>query len=142
MLDEAPRERDGPIITPTVAKSIVGQAALQLGVMAALLGPLGDALTTHASDTAAVTTTAMVADGAGAALAAVTAATVAAVGEGGAERIEQYTLVFNSFVLMQLFNQVSVRVGRVGGLLLGGGRKLAVSAVRLKARLPTQIPSQ
>jgi hypothetical protein len=30
----------------------------------------------------------------------------AAVGGAGVDRVEQYTLVFNSFVMMQLFNQV------------------------------------
>jgi 4-hydroxyphenylpyruvate dioxygenase-like putative hemolysin len=111
MLDEPPRLRDGPIITPTVAKSIVGQAALQLTVMAALLGPLGETLTHHG--TAVTDAAAAVADaaaGAGAAVtdaAATAAAAAVAVGVDVApERIEQYTLVFNSFVLMQLFNQV------------------------------------
>jgi hypothetical protein len=43
VLLEAPRRRSGPLVTPTVAKGIAGQAALQLGVLAALLGPLGEA---------------------------------------------------------------------------------------------------
>jgi hypothetical protein len=106
MLDEPPRVRDGPIITPTVAKSIVGQAGLQLAVMAALLGPLGDTLTHHtaAAAQAAAGAGAAVTD---AAVAAAAAVAVAAGADGGApDRIEQYTLVFNSFVLMQLFNQV------------------------------------
>lgn len=111
MLDEPPRVRGGPIITPTVAKSIVGQAALQLSVMAALLGPLGETLTHHGpAVTGAAAAVADAAAGAGAAMsdAAVAAAAAAmSVGVDGApERIEQYTLVFNSFVLMQLFNQV------------------------------------
>lgn len=116
--------RDGPIITPTVAKSIVGQAALQLSVMAALLGPLGEALTHH--DSAAVTSAAAAvtdaAAGAGAAaMVAVGGLSEAAAGAaaGGLvpDRVEQYTLVFNSFVLMQLFNQVRVTV-------MGTGRRV------------------
>jgi hypothetical protein len=79
--------------------------------MAALLGPLGETLTQHgaaATDAAAAVVDA--AAGAGAALAdaagtAAAAAVVAGV-DVAPERIEQYTLVFNSFVLMQLFNQV------------------------------------
>lgn len=111
MLDEPPRLRDGPIITATVAKSIVGQAALQLSVMAALLGPLGETLTHHgAAVTDAAAAVVDAAAGAGAAVtdaAATAAAAAVAVGVDVApERIEQYTLVFNSFVLMQLFNQV------------------------------------
>lgn len=89
-LDEPPRLRDGPIITPTVAKSILGQAALQLGVMAALLGPLG---------------TTLVAAGGG----------PVAAGLDPGDHTCQYTLVFNSFVMMQLFNQVWMWVrSRVG----------------------------
>lgn len=96
-LDEPPRARDGPIITPTVAKSILGQAGLQLAVLAALLGPLGEALVDMGAQQGAA---------AHAAAAAVAAAgDVAAVGLSP-ERACQYTLVFNSFVLMQLFNQV------------------------------------
>jgi hypothetical protein len=110
MLDEPPRVRDGPIITPTVAKSIMGQAGLQLAVMAALLGPLGQELTHHTAAAAAVATQAAAGAGAAvtdAAVAAAAAVAVAAGADGGApDRIEQYTLVFNSFVLMQLFNQV------------------------------------
>jgi Ca2+ transporting ATPase len=83
-LDEPPRVRDGPIITPTVAKSILGQAALQLGIMVALLGPLGNALVAAGGDTAAV-------------------------GLNPDDHSCQYTLVFNSFVMMQLFNQVNSR---------------------------------
>jgi len=86
MLDEPPRLRDGAIITPTVAKSIFGQAVLQLGVMGLLLGPLGVALAEAGGDSAAAR-----------------AAAAAVVGDHGL----QYTLVFNSFVFMQLFNQVS-----------------------------------
>jgi hypothetical protein len=139
MLAEPPRLRDGPIITPTVAKSILGQAGLQLTVMAALLGPLGQALLTHGpaaaaaaaaatagGDAAGVTSEAAVAAasagvgvGAAAAAAAVSVAgdIAAAAGGGGfievggllgsPDRLEQCTLVFNAFVLMQLFNQVS-----------------------------------
>jgi hypothetical protein len=114
MLDEPPRVRDGPIITPTVAKSIVGQAGLQLTVMAALLGPMGEALTHHTTAAADAATAvagagAAVADAAVAAAAAAVAVGVdgaAAVGGAGVDRVEQYTLVFNSFVMMQLFNQV------------------------------------
>lgn len=75
--------RDGPIITPTVAKSILGQAALQLGIMVALLGPVGNALVAAGGDTAAV-------------------------GLNPEDHLCQYTLVFNSFVMMQLFNQVRI----------------------------------
>eukprot|EP00879_Flechtneria_rotunda_P005074 GHRR01005351.1.p1 GENE.GHRR01005351.1~~GHRR01005351.1.p1 ORF type:complete len:952 (+),score=468.24 GHRR01005351.1:385-2856(+) len=84
MLDEAPRNRDGALITPTVVKSIVGQTVLQLGVIALLLGPTGHAV----ADLGAV-----------------------AAGAGGdlGEHAAEYTLVFNSFVLMQLFNQVNSR---------------------------------
>jgi len=88
MLDEAPRLRDGAIITPTVAKSIFGQAVLQLGVMGLLLGPLGVTLAEAGGDSAA----------------AQAAAAAVAVGDHGL----QYTLVFNSFVFMQLFNQVGL----------------------------------
>jgi len=119
MLDQPPRLRDGPIITPTVAKSIVGQAALQLSVMAALLGPLGESLThtAAAADAAAVTDAAVAAVAAGGAAAAAVMSGVGGVDVvGGAERIEQYTLVFNSFVLMQLFNQVRVFLGGEGGM--------------------------
>lgn len=125
MLDEPPRVRDGPIITPTVAKSIVGQAALQLGVMAALLGPLGEALVTtqlEASSGAVMDAAAAAAVAAGAAVSAAAAgvmeAGVSAVG-GGGDRVEQYTLVFNSFVLMQLFNQVRWYVCVWGGGMEG-----------------------
>jgi hypothetical protein len=119
-LDEAPRALDGPIITPTVAKSILGQAALQLGVMAALLGPLGEALVQHASSAAAAE--AAVAAAAVGAMTAVGGAVgdVAArelAGGLSPERAMQYTLVFNSFVLMQLFNQVR-GVGRAQAALL------------------------
>lgn len=80
VLDEPPRSRDGSIITPTVAKSIIGQAVLQLSVMAALLGPLGVALVaTGQPDVTGVV---------------------------DVDHTCQYTLVFNSFVIMQLFNQV------------------------------------
>lgn len=81
-LDEPPRARDGAIITPTVAKAILGQAALQLGVLAALLGPLGAAVMAVGGDAAAAT------------------------GLDAADHTAQYTLVFNTFVIMQLFNQV------------------------------------
>lgn len=133
MLDQPPRVRDGPIITPTVAKSIVGQAALQLAVMAALLGPLGESLT-HKATAAATADTAAVTDAAVAAVAAGGAAAAAVVsGVGvdvvgvGHERIEQYTLVFNSFVLMQLFNQVRVFLG--GGLASCCAARVIVCAV-------------
>jgi hypothetical protein len=115
-LDEPPRARDGPIITPTVAKSILGQAVLQLGVMAALLGPLGEALVAHASSGAAAAEAAVAAAAVGAMTAVGGAVGDVAAGElaGGLspERAAQYTLVFNSFVLMQLFNQVRGRQGR------------------------------
>jgi hypothetical protein len=93
-----------------VAKSILGQAALQLGVMVALLGPLGEALVTHANSSAAAAEAAVTAAAVGAMTAVGGAVGDVAGGElaGGLspERAMQYTLVFNSFVLMQLFNQV------------------------------------
>jgi hypothetical protein len=78
VLDEPPLARDAPLVPPTVLKSILGQGVWQLGVMAALLGPLGDTL---------------------------------AAGDRGV----QYTLLFNTFVLMQLFNQVGREEGGAGG---------------------------
>lgn len=54
---------------PTVVKHILGQAALQLGLLAAMLGPLGGELS-------------------------------------GGDADVQRTLLFNTFVWLQLFNQV------------------------------------
>ncbi len=62
---------------PTVVKHILGQAALQLSLLAAVLGPWGLEL-------------------------------------AGGERDVQMTLVFNTFVWLQLFNQVG------GGLFFWG----------------------
>ncbi|WIA29940.1 hypothetical protein OEZ86_000039 [Tetradesmus obliquus] len=115
-LDEPPRARDGAIITPTVAKAILGQAALQLAVLAALLGPLGEALVGLGQGGGSGIGSGMAA-AAAAAVGVMTAAGGAladvAGGELGGglspERAEQYTLVFNAFVLMQLFNQVNAR---------------------------------
>lgn len=96
-----------------MAKAILGQAALQLAVLAALLGPLGEALVGLGQGGGSGIGSGMAA-AAAAAVGVMTAAGGAladvAGGELGGglspERAEQYTLVFNAFVLMQLFNQV------------------------------------
>lgn len=67
---------DQPLITPTLWRNIVGQSVFQLGVMYALVAH-GDALFGVPSHLSL---------------------------EGAPS--EHYTIVFNAFVLMQLFNQV------------------------------------
>jgi hypothetical protein len=147
-LDEPPRAREGPIITPTVAKSILGQAALQLAVMAALLGPLGEALVAHGGG---ASSSGMAGAGAAAAMAAAGALTavggaVADVAGGelagglSPERAAQYTLVFNSFVLMQLFNQVGG--GRRGAAAVGSSawRAVQVQVIRKVELVPCAVP--
>lgn len=71
ILDDRPVSSSAPLITPTVAKNIVGQAVYQLGVMYVLVFFGGEAL--------------------------------------GVDNEVKNTLVFNSFVMMQLFNQVNCR---------------------------------
>lgn len=71
LLDEPPHRRSEPLVPPTVVKHIIGQALLQLSILAAILGPWGSDL---------------------------------AGGDGEVQR----TLLFNTFVWLQLFNQVRV----------------------------------
>ena len=70
---------DQPLITPTLWRNIAGQSLFQLGVMYTLVAH-GDALFGVPSHAALA----------------------------GAPS-EHYTIVFNAFVLMQLFNQVAFR---------------------------------
>ncbi|KAI8463798.1 MAG: hypothetical protein J3K34DRAFT_526699 [Monoraphidium minutum] len=72
LLDEPPHRLEEPLVPPTVVKHILGQAALQLAILASVLGPLGAEL---------------------------------AGGDGEVQR----TLLFNTFVWLQLFNQINCR---------------------------------
>jgi len=44
LLDEPPHSASEPLVPPTVIKHILGQAALQLALLATVLGPVGDEL--------------------------------------------------------------------------------------------------
>ena len=75
MLDLRPHTPDQPLISRTVAKHIIGQGVVQLGLLGWLL--------------------------------------LQSTGPGslaGVDRSVHFTLLFNTFVFMQLFNQVQQRV--------------------------------
>ena len=78
------RPVDQPLVTPALLRNIVGQAAFQLGVMWVLV-TRGDAVFGVPSHFSL----------------------------GGAPS-EHYTIVFNTFVLLQLFNQVRLDPSRLG----------------------------
>lgn len=136
MLDVPPSRPDDPLVTPTVLKHIAGQALFQLTVLYGMLLAAQHYSTAGGHDiagvvqdpaTAAATvdaTLAMLFGGGGAAAAAAPAATAAAaaaassssgvagvLGSNGAALVDGIggTLVFNTFVQMQLFNQLNCR---------------------------------
>ncbi len=135
MLDVPPSRPDDPLVTPTVLKHIAGQALFQLTVLYGMLLAAQHYSTAGGHDiagvvqdpaTAAATvdaTLAMLFGGGGAAAAAPAANAAAAaaassssgiagvLGSSGAALVDGIggTLVFNTFVQMQVFNQLNCR---------------------------------
>lgn len=126
VLDLPPCRPDQPLISPTVAKHIAGQAAFQLAVLAALLAAHqssggGSGAEADAAASAASTAAAAVAahpwellPQAGLWLQQQVLGPAGGPGGAGGAALRN-TMVFNSFVMMQLFNQV-------GAGWTGGGR--------------------
>ncbi|GIL87786.1 hypothetical protein Vretifemale_15830, partial [Volvox reticuliferus] len=103
MLDVPPNRPHDPLVTPTVLKHIIGQAAFQLAVLYGMLAALQHY---GGGDAAAVATAG------GGFLDSVMAPLFGGGGGGGGgnhHHMLEMTLVFNAFVQMQLFNQFNCR---------------------------------
>jgi hypothetical protein len=112
LLDAPPNRPNDPLVTPTVLKHIVGQAAFQLTVLYGMLVALEDY---GGGGAAAVSVAASAGAGGGGGLEAVMATLFGETGGGGGgsgsphSHVLEMTLVFNTFVQMQLFNQFNCR---------------------------------
>ncbi|EFJ47877.1 hypothetical protein VOLCADRAFT_60940 [Volvox carteri f. nagariensis] len=92
MLDAPPNRPNDPLVTPTVLKHIIGQAAFQLTVLFGMLVALR-----HYGGLDGTAMAALFGGGGGGAAAA------------HSPHLLETTLVFNAFVQMQLFNQLNCR---------------------------------
>ncbi|GLC59183.1 hypothetical protein PLESTB_001458000 [Pleodorina starrii] len=124
MLDAPPNRPNDPLVTPTILKHIVGQAAFQLAVLYGMLvtlqhyggggGGAAAAAAATASSAGGGLEAAMAAlftagGGGGGASAATAVAAAAASAPHSHSHVLATTMVFNTFVQIQLFNQFNCR---------------------------------